>query len=109
MIEFFCYSLVWIFALYGFIEIVKVLICTFINVKEPTNEKIHIVIGIKDAEEYVESFIRTFFYKIINSKYNDSIEVIIVDMNSKDNTNQILNMLNKDYNFELKQLNEVKQ
>ena len=104
MLEFLCYSFIWICAIYGFIEILKVIFYTFIKTPKIENCKIHIVIGVKNCENNIESFLRTFFYKILNCQKLDINEIVVVDMNSTDNTKNILKKLNEDYDFEYREL-----
>lgn len=104
MLEFLCYSLVWIFAIYGFIEILKVIYFTFIKVPSIKDSKIHILIGVKNCEDSIESFIRTFFFKILNYKDLDNKNIAIVDMESEDNTKNILKKLKEEYRFEFKEI-----
>jgi len=104
MLEFVCYSLVWIFAIYGFIEVLKVIAYTFIKTPIKQNGELHIIIGVKNCENNIESFIRTFFSKILNYNNVGCQKVIVVDMNSTDNSRCILKKLNEDYSFEYKEL-----
>ena len=104
MLEFLCYSLVWIFAIYGFIEILKVIYFSFIKVQNIENDKIHILIGVRDCENYIESFIRTFFFKILNYKDFEKKNIVIVDMSSKDKTKEILKKLKEEYDFDLREI-----
>ena len=104
MLEFLCYSFIWICAIYGFIEILKVLFYTFIKTPKIENCKIHIIIGVRNCENNIESFLRTFFNKILNYQKLDINEIVVVDMNSTDNTKNILTRLNKDYDFEYREL-----
>lgn len=105
MFEFICYSLVWIFAIYGFIEILKILYYTFImKMPKISNTGIHIIIETKNCENQIESFIRTFFFRITENKILDSNRVVVIDMNSTDNTKSILKKLNEDYDFEYREL-----
>lgn len=102
MLEFLCYSLVWIFAIYGFIEILKVIYFTFVKCPNLENSKIHIIIEVQNCENSIETFIRTFFGKMLDSTRAENSNVVVVDMNSTDNTKTILKRLEKEYNFELK-------
>jgi len=105
MLEFICYSLVWIFAIYGFLEVLKIIFFTFM--KMPTNSNgIHILIGVKNCENYIETFLRTFYFKILNYNNTKDNSIIVVDMNSTDNTKNILKKLNKDFGFEYKELDK---
>lgn len=105
MLEFVCYSLVWIFAIYGFIEVLKVIAYTFVKPPVKPNGELHIIIGVKNCENNIESFIRTFFSKILNYNNAECKNIIVVDMNSTDNSKNILKKLNEDYSFEYKELN----
>jgi len=104
MLEFICYSLVWIFAIYGFIEVLKVLYYTFLRPSNLDNTGIHIIIGTKNCENQIESFIRSFFFRVSENRNLETNRVVIVDMNSTDNTKNILKKLNEDYDFEYKEL-----
>lgn len=50
-------SILWIFALYGFFELVKqvIYICTYTNMKA---DGIYIIIAVKNQEEKIEGFLR---------------------------------------------------
>lgn len=104
MLEFLCYSLVWIFAIYGLIEVLKVIYFSFVKVPNIDNDKIHILIGVKNCENYIETFIRTFFFKILNYKDFANKNIVIVDLSSKDNTKKILKKLKEEYNFDLREI-----
>lgn len=104
MLEFLCYSLVWIFAIYGLIEVLKVIYFSFVKVPNIDNDKIHILIGVKNCENYIEPFIRTFFFKILNYKDFANKNIVIVDLSSKDNTKKILKKLKEEYNFDLREI-----
>ena len=64
MLEFLCYSFIWICAIYGFIEIFKTIFYIFIKTPKLEDCKVHIIIGVKNCENNIESFLRTFFNKI---------------------------------------------
>ena len=104
MTEFLCYSIVWIFAIYGFIEVLKVIYFTFIKVPNVGDNNIHILIGVKNCENCIEPFIRTFFFKILNYKELENKSIAIVDMASNDNTKNILKKLSEEYQFDFKEI-----
>ncbi|MCL2858999.1 MAG: glycosyltransferase [Oscillospiraceae bacterium] len=107
MTDFFIQSLIWIFAIYGFIEIIKVLIMNLskINMK---NTGIYIIIAVKNQEEKIEGFLRSFLFRVMYGKeeYKDSI--MLVDLNSTDNSKQILEKFKKDYQLELLEWKDCK-
>lgn len=97
MINFILTSVLWILALYGLFEIVK----TIINIKRYPKVSFNgtsFVITIHNQENSIEYFLRLFIYKLLY--YNFSIpEILIVDLDSTDNTLNILRAFAKDFYF----------
>lgn len=104
MSEFIYYSLVWIFAIYGFIEVLKIITYTFIKYPLKSKGELNIIIGVKNCEENIESFIRILFSKILSFNNINCKNIIVVDMKSTDNSKEILKKLNEDYRFEYREL-----
>lgn len=51
----------------------------------------------KNQEEKIEGFIRSILFRLLYGKERAINNVIIADLNSEDQTNEILNNLAKDY------------
>lgn len=98
MLDFIINSLLWVFALYGVFEIIKniVKIKTFTNFKANGT---YIIIASKNQEGEIEGFMRTLIFKYLYE--NDRIfkNLMVVDLNSTDNTKKILTKLERDYDF----------
>lgn len=91
-------SILWIFALYGFFELVKqvIYICTYTNMKA---DGIYIIIAVKNQEEKIEGFLRSVLFKILYGKEEEVKDIIVTDLNSTDKTKEILNKLSIDYEY----------
>ena len=98
MVEFIFTSILWIFALYGFFELVKqvIYICTYTNMKA---DGIYIIIAVKNQEEKIEGFLRSVLFKILYGKEEEVKDIIVTDLNSTDRTKEILNKLSTDYEY----------
>ena len=91
-------SILWIFALYGFFELVKqvIYICTYTNMKA---DGIYIIIAVKNQEEKIEGFLRSVLFKILYGKEEEVKDIIVTDLNSTDRSKEILNKLSTDYEY----------
>lgn len=97
MVDFILTSILWILALYGLFEIIKTIIHIHKYPKISFNGT-SFVVTVHNQENSIEYFLRLFIYKMLY--YNLSIpEVIIVDLNSSDNTLNILRTFAKDFYF----------
>lgn len=98
----------WTLALYGLFEIIKsiIYICTYTKLN---SKGIYLLVAVKDQESNIECFLRTLLFKIIYGK-EEIDNVIVVDLNSKDNTKKIVENLEKEYdNLSLINLKECKE
>ena len=89
-------TILWTLALYGLFEIVK----TIINIYTYTNLKsdgIYVIIAVKNQENKIEGFLRSFLFRVIYGKEEFIKNIIVTDLDSKDETVNILNRLEKDY------------
>ena len=97
MLDFALTSILWILALYGLIEIIK----TIIHIhKYPkiSFSGTSFIITVQNQENNIEYFLKLFIYKILY--YNINIpEIIIVDLDSTDNTIKVLKEFAKDFYF----------
>lgn len=98
----------WTLALYGLFEIIKsiIYICTYTKLN---SKGIYLLVAVKDQESNIECFLRTLLFKIIYGK-EEIDNVIVVDLNSKDNTKKIVENLEKEYDkLSLISLKECKE
>ena len=88
-------SVLWIFALYGFFELIKQIIymCTYTNLKA---DGIYLIIAIKNQEEKIEGFLRTTLFRVLYGKEDNIKDIIIADLGSKDNTKEIIDKISID-------------
>ena len=84
-------------ALYGLIEIIKEIIYIFSYTKLKS-DGIYIIVATKNQENVIEGFIRTLLFRIIYGKEENIKDIIVVDLDSKDKTLEILKKMSKDYN-----------
>ncbi len=94
--EFLLNAILWTLALYGAFEIIK----TIINIYTYTNLKsdgIYVIIAVKNQENKIEGFLRNFLFRIIYGKEESIKDIIIADLDSTDETVEILNKLANDY------------
>ena len=87
--------IVWTLALYGLFEIIKniVYICTYTKLN---TKGIYLLIAVKNQEENIECFLRNVMFRIIYGK-EEVKNIIVVDLNSKDNTKKIVENIEKEY------------
>lgn len=97
MADFIFTSILWILALYGLFEIIKTIVHIHRYPKISFNGT-SFVITVHNQEDNVEYFLRLFIYKMLY--YNLSIpEIVIVDLDSTDNTLNILRAFSRDFYF----------
>lgn len=89
-------SILWIFAIYGFIEIFKEILYYFTKVTIKNNG-IYMIIAVKNQENNIENFIRNLLFRILYGKEEFIDNIIMADLNSEDSTKEILHILEKDY------------
>ena len=94
---------IWTLAFYGLFEIIKNIINIFICTKLHT-DGIYFIIATKNQENNIEGFFRNLMFKIIYGKEELIKNILVVDLNSTDNTREILEKLQEDYK-EIKVLN----
>ena len=96
MMEFILNGIFWVLALYGLFELIKdiIYICTYTKLK---SDGIYMIIATKNQEQKIEGFLRTLLFRLIYGKEELIKDVIVTDLGSEDDTEQILNKLSKDY------------
>ena len=87
--------IIWTLALYGLFEIIKniIYICTYTHLH---TKGIYLLIAVKNQEENIEYFLRNMLFRMIYGK-EEVQNMIVVDLNSKDNTKKIVENLEKEY------------
>ena len=96
--EFIFKTIFWTLAFYGLFEITKNIIYIFTYTKL-RSDGIYLIIAAKNQENKIEGFLRNFVFRLIYGKEEQVKNIIIADLNSNDDTNKILNKINKDYEF----------
>lgn len=96
MWEFIINAVIWTLALYGLFEIIKTIIyiCSYTKLR---SDGIYIIIAVKNQEKQIEGFMRSILFRLLYGKEEYIKDIIVSDLDSKDNTLQILNKLQKDY------------
>ena len=91
-------SLLWTFALYGLFEFIKqiILMFTYTNIKK---DGIYIIIAVKNQEEKIEGFLRSIIFKILYGKEEYINDLIITDLDSTDNTQEIINKMSVECDY----------
>ena len=89
-------GILWVLALYGLIEIIKTIIYTYTytNLKA---DGIYVIVAAKNQERKIEGFLRSLLFRIIYGKEENIKDVIVVDLNSTDETEKIIEKLSNDY------------
>jgi NADH:ubiquinone oxidoreductase subunit K len=96
--DFILNTIIWTLALYGLFEIIKNIIYIFSCTKLKT-DGIHIIIAVKNQEEKIEGFIRAILFRIFYGKEDCIKNIFIADLDSNDETKQILKKLQKEYSI----------
>ena len=96
MIDFILHVMFWTLALYGLFELIKniIYLYTYTNLK---SEGIYIIVAVKNQEDKIEGFMRSFLFKILYGKEDSLKNIIVTDLRSTDNTKEILKKLSDDY------------
>lgn len=96
MLEFILSTIFWTLAFYGLFELVKniIYICTYTKLK---SDGIYVIIAVKNQEEKIEGFLRSILFKILYGREEELKNVVVADLESKDDTKTIAKKLSKDY------------
>lgn len=95
--DFILNAILWTMAIYGIIELIK----TVLNIYLHTNlksEGIYLIVAVKNQENKIEGFLRSMLFRILYGKEENVKDIIIADLDSTDDTKEILEKLSKDYN-----------
>lgn len=98
MLDFFIKSIVWILALYGFFDIIKDIIRMSFKHNHYANGT-YVVVLVKNQANSIEVFLKSIIFRILYGKESDLNKIILVDLNSADETSSILEKLSKDYDI----------
>lgn len=98
MLEFITNTIFWTLAIYGLFEIIKniIYISTYTRFK---SDGIYVIIAVKNQEEKIEGFMRSILFKILYGREEYLKNIIVADLNSSDNTKEIVRKLSKDYDI----------
>lgn len=96
MLNYIANCLLWICALYGLMEIVKNLIYIHSCNKIRTNG-INMIITVKNQENKIEGFLRSLNFRLLYGKEDCIENIIVLDLNSNDNTKKIIDKLSSEY------------
>ena len=98
MWDFILNAVVWTLALYGLFEIIKNIIYIF-SYTNLRSDGIYVIIAVKNQEDKIEGFMRSILFRFLYGKEEYIKDIIVADLDSKDNTLQILNKLQKEYGW----------
>lgn len=97
MHDFILNSILWTLAIYGLIEIIKVCIYTFTYKTIQTHE-VCFIIAVKNGEQKIEGILRTILFRMLYGKEEYVRDIIVADLGSTDETKNLLDKLQNDYN-----------
>ena len=63
------------------------------------SDGIYVIIAVKNQEEKIEGFLRSILFKILYGREEYLKNIIVADLNSSDNTKDIVRKLSKDYDI----------
>lgn len=95
MLDFIINSIIWTFALYGLFEMIKTIIYIY-SCTKLKSDGIYLIVAVKNQENKIEGFLRSLLFRIIYGKEELVREVMIADLDSKDDTFNILKKMEKD-------------
>lgn len=91
-------AILWTLALYGLIEIAKTIRYYFACTKFK-QDGIYVIIAAKNQEDKIECFTRNMICKLLYGEEKLTKGIIMVDLDSSDDTYKIISKLSKDYDF----------
>lgn len=96
MLDFILFGILWTFAIYGFIEIVKTIYFTLIHTNL-RSDGIYLIVAVKNQEEKIEGVLRSILFRFIYGKEENINDIIVTDLGSTDKTPEIIEKLSMDY------------
>lgn len=96
MIDFILNMLLWVFAIYGLIELIKNIyyICSCTNLR---TDGIYLILACKNQENNIEAYMRSILFRLVYGKEEYIKDIIVTDLNSNDATLEILKKLQKEH------------
>lgn len=98
MVHFILYAFLWTFALYGLFEFIETVI-NYFKFNEMDTNGTYLMIITKNSEDYIEGYLRSIIFRVLYGKEEFTKKIIIVDLDSKDNTKEIIQKMELDYDF----------
>ncbi len=94
--EFIVTTIIWTLAIYGLFEIIKniIYICSYTKL---TTDGLYLIVAVKNQENCIETFLRSLMFKIIYGKEEKIKNIIVLDLNSNDDTKVIVEKLQNEY------------
>lgn len=91
-------TVIWTLALYGLFEIIKnvIYICSVTKLK---SDGIYMVIAVKNQANKIEGFMRSILFRLLYGKEDYIKNIMIADLDSEDETKQILDRMQKEYDI----------
>ena len=109
MFSFIVNCLLWIFAIYGCTDLIKIMWNRRIYKRIESNG-IYVIIAAKNQEQQIEMFLRSVVFRLLYGKEEYLKNISVTDLNSIDNTKVILEKLSEDYNkIKIVQWDELKK
>ncbi len=96
MVDFLINSLFWICAIYGLIEIIKNIFYIH-SCNKIKSDGINIIVAVKNQENVIEGFLRSLCFRILYGKEECLENIIVLDLDSTDNTKNIITNFSSDY------------
>ena len=94
--EFIFKTIFWTLAFYGLFEITKNIIYIFTYTKL-RSDGIYLIIAAKNQENKIECVLRSILFKILYGKEDYFKNIIFSDLESTDNTEEIVKKLSEEY------------
>ncbi len=96
MVNYILEGILWVLALYGLFEIIKTIIYTYTYTKLRA-DGIYVIIAVKNQEKKIEVFLRSLVFRLLYGKEENVKDLIVVDLNSTDETRKIIEKMSNDY------------
>lgn len=88
-------AVVWTLAFYGLFEIIKSIIYISLHTRL-NSDGIYMMIGVKNQEQDIEGILRSIVFKILYGKEEAIKDIVVVDLDSTDNTKEIIKRLEEE-------------
>ena len=89
-------AIVWTLAFYGLFEIIKTILYITIHTNLRSSG-IYMIIGVKNQEKEIEGILRSIIFKVLYGKEENIKDIVVADLNSNDNTKEIIQRLEEEY------------